>query len=93
MERARNEMLSGPGSPPQLAEWRMWEQNWINVSQQLNQWDALLEYGSTPKGTFGETSLRDVSAGNQLARLALCRLIRFTRVRLLVILIIPPIAR
>ena len=54
MEKARTEMLSGPGSPTQLAEWRMWEQNWIHVSQQLNQWDSLLEYGSTPKGPYGE---------------------------------------
>ena len=53
MEKARNEINSGPGSPAALAEWRLWEENWIQVSQQLNQWDILLEYGSTQKGPNG----------------------------------------
>ena len=58
MEKAKAEMSSGPGTPASMAEWRLWEQNWIHVSQQLNQWDALLEYGSTQKGPHGERLAR-----------------------------------
>lgn len=47
MSKARQDHNSAPASPTLHSEYRLWEQEWIRCSKELNQWDLLLECGNS----------------------------------------------
>ncbi|CAN8021853.1 unnamed protein product [Ixodes persulcatus] len=47
MARARQDHATLPASPLLQSEFRLWEEHWLRCSKELNQWDLLLDYGSS----------------------------------------------
>ncbi|XP_078728881.1 transformation/transcription domain-associated protein isoform X3 [Lampetra fluviatilis] len=45
MEHARKEHEKGNASPSVFPEYQLWEEHWIRCCKELNQWEALTEYG------------------------------------------------
>uniref|UniRef100_H2ZTG6 Transformation/transcription domain associated protein n=1 Tax=Latimeria chalumnae TaxID=7897 RepID=H2ZTG6_LATCH len=47
MEKARKEHERNNASPAIFPEYQLWEDHWIRCSKELNQWEALTEYGQS----------------------------------------------
>uniref|UniRef100_A0A8C9SCY8 Transformation/transcription domain-associated protein n=1 Tax=Scleropages formosus TaxID=113540 RepID=A0A8C9SCY8_SCLFO len=47
MEKARKEHERNNAPPAVLPEYQLWEDHWIRCSKELNQWEALTEYGQS----------------------------------------------
>ncbi|XP_019648042.1 PREDICTED: transformation/transcription domain-associated protein-like [Branchiostoma belcheri] len=47
MTKARQDHNSSSAAPNIIPEYRLWEDHWIRCSKELNQWDLLMEYGSS----------------------------------------------
>ncbi|ESP00831.1 hypothetical protein LOTGIDRAFT_140419, partial [Lottia gigantea] len=47
MGKARQDLNSNPLSPGVVPEFRLWEEQWIKCSKELNQWNHLLEYSKS----------------------------------------------
>ena len=47
MTKGRQDHASSPAPYALQAEYRLWEDFWIRCSQELNQWETIVEYGST----------------------------------------------
>ncbi|XP_030629397.1 transformation/transcription domain-associated protein [Chanos chanos] len=47
MEKARKEHERSNASPAIFPEYQLWEDHWIRCSKELNQWEALTEYGQS----------------------------------------------
>uniref|UniRef100_UPI00358FE8D5 transformation/transcription domain-associated protein-like isoform X3 n=1 Tax=Myxine glutinosa TaxID=7769 RepID=UPI00358FE8D5 len=45
MDKARKEHDKGNASPAVFPEYQLWEDHWIRSCKELNQWEALTEYG------------------------------------------------
>uniref|UniRef100_A0ABM0MIW8 Transformation/transcription domain-associated protein-like n=1 Tax=Saccoglossus kowalevskii TaxID=10224 RepID=A0ABM0MIW8_SACKO len=46
MSKARTEHNSGTASPSVFPEYRLWEEHWIRCSEELSQWDLLMDFGN-----------------------------------------------
>ena len=51
MGKARQEHNQSAASPNVLPEYKLWEERWIRCSQELNQWNHLLEYANSKGST------------------------------------------
>uniref|UniRef100_A0A670YI66 Transformation/transcription domain associated protein n=1 Tax=Pseudonaja textilis TaxID=8673 RepID=A0A670YI66_PSETE len=47
MEKAKKEHERNNASPAIFPEYQLWEDHWIRCSKELNQWEALTEYGQS----------------------------------------------
>ncbi|KAH0631953.1 hypothetical protein JD844_019873 [Phrynosoma platyrhinos] len=47
MEKAKKEHERSNASPAIFPEYQLWEDHWIRCSKELNQWEALTEYGQS----------------------------------------------
>uniref|UniRef100_A0A8D2JJ48 Transformation/transcription domain associated protein n=1 Tax=Varanus komodoensis TaxID=61221 RepID=A0A8D2JJ48_VARKO len=47
MEKAKKEHERSSASPAIFPEYQLWEDHWIRCSKELNQWEALTEYGQS----------------------------------------------
>lgn len=60
MLKSRNDFSSAPSPVSLKSELLLWEKHWIKCSKELNQWDSLLEYGST-KGCLNPQLVMDAA--------------------------------
>jgi len=47
MSRYREDVTNKPAATAIMQEVKLWEDHWLRCSKELNQWETLLEYGST----------------------------------------------
>ncbi|GAB6032800.1 hypothetical protein CHUAL_012003 [Chamberlinius hualienensis] len=52
MMKARQDYNTSPAPSTLQSEYKIWEQHWIRCCKELNQWDLLLEYGSSKGNPF-----------------------------------------
>lgn len=60
MRKGRSDYGSTPPPSSLNSEFRLWEKHWIRCSKELNQWDLLLEYG-TSKNSLNPMLILDSS--------------------------------